>query len=199
MLSCINIKLTTVSKKQTISRVGEPFENVCHDKEMCFRSIVLLIWKLVQQLIPIGMMFIKKKKGKSCLREWLHHHSEVLHNYSTEPNILSHPQQQKSENNSQLIVFVAVKQMSFFFFFLLFPPISFPPHVSSAHLRRGRDSAESLSDNASAFSSRAKQLHRRMWWRDMKVGLFCVVVSKSETRFSVFLVKMLKMDFYNGK
>ena len=34
---------------------------------------------------------------------------------------------------------------------------------------------ESLSDNASAFSSRAKQLHRRMWWRDMKVGL-CVCV-----------------------
>lgn len=28
----------------------------------------------------------------------------------------------------------------------------------------------SLSDNASAFSSRAKQLHRRMWWRDMKVS-----------------------------
>lgn len=31
--------------------------------------------------------------------------------------------------------------------------------------------AESLSDNASAFSSRAKQLHRRMWWRDVKVCL----------------------------
>lgn len=33
-----------------------------------------------------------------------------------------------------------------------------------------RDIPESLSDNASAFSSRSKQLHRRMWWRDMKVG-----------------------------
>uniref|UniRef100_A0A3B4Y367 Vesicle-associated membrane protein 4 n=1 Tax=Seriola lalandi dorsalis TaxID=1841481 RepID=A0A3B4Y367_SERLL len=32
-----------------------------------------------------------------------------------------------------------------------------------------QDKSESLSDNASAFSSRAKQLHRRMWWRDMKV------------------------------
>lgn len=32
-----------------------------------------------------------------------------------------------------------------------------------------RGNPESLSDNASAFSSRAKQLHRRMWWRDMKV------------------------------
>lgn len=34
---------------------------------------------------------------------------------------------------------------------------------------RALPSPESLSDNASAFSSRAKQLHRRMWWRDMKV------------------------------
>uniref|UniRef100_A0A3B1JX26 Vesicle-associated membrane protein 4 n=1 Tax=Astyanax mexicanus TaxID=7994 RepID=A0A3B1JX26_ASTMX len=33
-----------------------------------------------------------------------------------------------------------------------------------------QDKSESLSDNASAFSSRAKQLHRRMWWRDMKVS-----------------------------
>uniref|UniRef100_A0A673CEI9 V-SNARE coiled-coil homology domain-containing protein n=1 Tax=Sphaeramia orbicularis TaxID=375764 RepID=A0A673CEI9_9TELE len=36
-----------------------------------------------------------------------------------------------------------------------------------------QDKSESLSDNASAFSSRAKQLHRRMWWRDMKVGCVC--------------------------
>uniref|UniRef100_A0A3P8UVW5 Vesicle-associated membrane protein 4 n=1 Tax=Cynoglossus semilaevis TaxID=244447 RepID=A0A3P8UVW5_CYNSE len=35
-----------------------------------------------------------------------------------------------------------------------------------------QDKSESLSDNASAFSSRAKQLHRRMWWRDMKVCIF---------------------------
>uniref|UniRef100_A0A672PZE1 Vesicle associated membrane protein 4 n=1 Tax=Sinocyclocheilus grahami TaxID=75366 RepID=A0A672PZE1_SINGR len=34
-----------------------------------------------------------------------------------------------------------------------------------------QDKSESLSDNASAFSSRAKHLHRRMWWRDMKVSL----------------------------
>ncbi|XP_031641780.1 vesicle-associated membrane protein 4-like isoform X2 [Oncorhynchus kisutch] len=33
-----------------------------------------------------------------------------------------------------------------------------------------QDKSESLSDNASAFSTRAKQLHRRMWWRDMKVS-----------------------------
>uniref|UniRef100_A0A3Q2Y8S3 Vesicle-associated membrane protein 4 n=1 Tax=Hippocampus comes TaxID=109280 RepID=A0A3Q2Y8S3_HIPCM len=32
-----------------------------------------------------------------------------------------------------------------------------------------QDKSESLSDNASAFSSRAKQLHRRMMWRNMKV------------------------------
>ncbi|MBN3314950.1 MYOC protein, partial [Atractosteus spatula] len=34
-----------------------------------------------------------------------------------------------------------------------------------------QDKSESLSDNASAFSSRAKQLHRRMWWRDCKLCL----------------------------
>uniref|UniRef100_A0A3Q3FDF8 Vesicle-associated membrane protein 4 n=1 Tax=Labrus bergylta TaxID=56723 RepID=A0A3Q3FDF8_9LABR len=42
-----------------------------------------------------------------------------------------------------------------------------------------QDKSESLSDNASAFSSRAKQLHRRMWWRDMKVShlsvCFCLL------------------------
>lgn len=48
----------------------------------------------------------------------------------------------------------------------LFLPIPSPAHTRS-HLRCRRP--ESLSDNASAFSSRAKQLHRRMWWRDMKV------------------------------
>uniref|UniRef100_A0A3P9MVE5 Vesicle-associated membrane protein 4 n=1 Tax=Poecilia reticulata TaxID=8081 RepID=A0A3P9MVE5_POERE len=37
-----------------------------------------------------------------------------------------------------------------------------------------QDKSESLSDHASAFSSRAKQLHRRMWWRDMKVGYLSV-------------------------
>ncbi|XP_051954180.1 vesicle-associated membrane protein 4 isoform X4 [Xyrauchen texanus] len=31
-----------------------------------------------------------------------------------------------------------------------------------------QDKSESLSDNASAFSSRAKQIHRRMWWREKK-------------------------------
>lgn len=40
------------------------------------------------------------------------------------------------------------------------------PSLAPAHPHRG---AESLSDHASAFSSRAKQLHRRMWWRDIKV------------------------------
>uniref|UniRef100_A0A3P8UVV6 Vesicle-associated membrane protein 4 n=1 Tax=Cynoglossus semilaevis TaxID=244447 RepID=A0A3P8UVV6_CYNSE len=39
-----------------------------------------------------------------------------------------------------------------------------------------QDKSESLSDNASAFSSRAKQLHRRMWWRDMKVCIFVLPV-----------------------
>ncbi|XP_059369087.1 vesicle-associated membrane protein 4-like isoform X1 [Carassius carassius] len=39
-----------------------------------------------------------------------------------------------------------------------------------------QDKSESLSDNASAFSSRAKQLHRRMWWRDMKIKMIIALV-----------------------
>ncbi|XP_078801786.1 vesicle-associated membrane protein 4 isoform X2 [Oryzias latipes] len=39
-----------------------------------------------------------------------------------------------------------------------------------------QDKSESLSDNASAFSSRAKQLHRRMWWRDMKMKIIVALV-----------------------
>uniref|UniRef100_A0A3B3BXG5 Vesicle associated membrane protein 4 n=1 Tax=Oryzias melastigma TaxID=30732 RepID=A0A3B3BXG5_ORYME len=39
-----------------------------------------------------------------------------------------------------------------------------------------QDKSESLSDNASAFSSRAKQLHRRMWWRDMKMKIIIALV-----------------------
>uniref|UniRef100_A0A8C6TAK1 Vesicle-associated membrane protein 4 n=1 Tax=Neogobius melanostomus TaxID=47308 RepID=A0A8C6TAK1_9GOBI len=50
-----------------------------------------------------------------------------------------------------------------------------------------QDKSESLSDNASAFSSRAKQLHRRMWWRDTKmkmiialvvIGLLLIIISE---------------------
>ncbi|XP_034387450.1 vesicle-associated membrane protein 4 isoform X1 [Cyclopterus lumpus] len=39
-----------------------------------------------------------------------------------------------------------------------------------------QDKSESLSDNASAFSSRAKQLHRRMWWRDTKMKMIIASV-----------------------
>uniref|UniRef100_A0A3B4AI41 V-SNARE coiled-coil homology domain-containing protein n=1 Tax=Periophthalmus magnuspinnatus TaxID=409849 RepID=A0A3B4AI41_9GOBI len=39
-----------------------------------------------------------------------------------------------------------------------------------------QDKSESLSDNASAFSSRAKQLHRRMWWRDTKMKIIIALV-----------------------
>ncbi|KAA8589857.1 hypothetical protein FQN60_013222, partial [Etheostoma spectabile] len=39
-----------------------------------------------------------------------------------------------------------------------------------------QDKSESLSDNASAFSSRAKQLHRRMWWRDTKMKMIIALV-----------------------
>lgn len=66
-------------------------------------------------------------------------------------------------------------------FFVLFFSSS---HVLPCAAPRWHDVAESLSDNASAFSSRAKQLHRRMWWRDMKVGR---LVSEWET-LSSYLV-----------
>ncbi|XP_042561999.1 vesicle-associated membrane protein 4 isoform X1 [Clupea harengus] len=39
-----------------------------------------------------------------------------------------------------------------------------------------QDKSESLSDNASAFSSRSKQLHRRMWWRDVKMKAIIALV-----------------------
>ncbi|XP_067085879.1 vesicle-associated membrane protein 4 isoform X1 [Osmerus mordax] len=39
-----------------------------------------------------------------------------------------------------------------------------------------QDKSESLSDNASAFSSRAKQMHRRMWWRDTKMKMIIGLV-----------------------
>uniref|UniRef100_A0A4W3KFV4 Vesicle-associated membrane protein 4 n=1 Tax=Callorhinchus milii TaxID=7868 RepID=A0A4W3KFV4_CALMI len=34
-----------------------------------------------------------------------------------------------------------------------------------------QDKSESLSDNATAFSNRAKQLRRQMWWRECKVSV----------------------------
>ncbi|XP_058887382.1 vesicle-associated membrane protein 4-like [Acipenser ruthenus] len=39
-----------------------------------------------------------------------------------------------------------------------------------------QDKSESLSDNASAFSSRAKQLRRRMWWRECKMKAIVALV-----------------------
>ncbi|XP_077573667.1 vesicle-associated membrane protein 4 isoform X1 [Stigmatopora nigra] len=39
-----------------------------------------------------------------------------------------------------------------------------------------QDKSESLSDNASAFSSRSKQLHRRMMWRNMKMKMIIALV-----------------------
>ncbi|MEE6522743.1 hypothetical protein FKM82_021368, partial [Ascaphus truei] len=34
-----------------------------------------------------------------------------------------------------------------------------------------QDKSESLSDNATAFSSRSRQLRRQMWWRECKVSV----------------------------
>lgn len=42
--------------------------------------------------------------------------------------------------------------------------------VRSAQSPLFSPSAESLSDNATAFSNRAKQLRRQMWWRGCKVS-----------------------------
>lgn len=45
-------------------------------------------------------------------------------------------------------------------------------------------STESLSDNATAFSNRAKQLRRQMWWRGCKV-------SKNRNRWGGFVEGLL--------
>ncbi|XP_038614095.1 vesicle-associated membrane protein 4 isoform X4 [Tachyglossus aculeatus] len=39
-----------------------------------------------------------------------------------------------------------------------------------------QDKSDSLSDNASAFSSRAKQLRRQMWWRGCKMKAIMALV-----------------------
>ncbi|XP_029473976.1 vesicle-associated membrane protein 4 [Rhinatrema bivittatum] len=39
-----------------------------------------------------------------------------------------------------------------------------------------QDKSESLSDNATAFSSRAKQLRRQMWWRECKMKAIVALV-----------------------
>uniref|UniRef100_A0A8C7TNB1 V-SNARE coiled-coil homology domain-containing protein n=1 Tax=Oncorhynchus mykiss TaxID=8022 RepID=A0A8C7TNB1_ONCMY len=64
-----------------------------------------------------------------------------------------------------------------------------------------QDKSESLSDNASAFSSRAKQLHRRMWWRDMKVSqrvcvCVCVCVCVHQCLYPCIACVMLVSVFF---
>ncbi|XP_053326047.1 vesicle-associated membrane protein 4 [Spea bombifrons] len=39
-----------------------------------------------------------------------------------------------------------------------------------------QDKSESLSDNATAFSSRSRQLRRQMWWRDCKMKVIVAFV-----------------------
>lgn len=39
-----------------------------------------------------------------------------------------------------------------------------------------QDKSESLSDNATAFSSRARQLRRQMWWRECKMKAIVALV-----------------------
>uniref|UniRef100_A0A4W3JS75 Vesicle-associated membrane protein 4 n=1 Tax=Callorhinchus milii TaxID=7868 RepID=A0A4W3JS75_CALMI len=39
-----------------------------------------------------------------------------------------------------------------------------------------QDKSESLSDNATAFSNRAKQLRRQMWWRECKMKAIVALV-----------------------
>ncbi|XP_009998207.1 PREDICTED: vesicle-associated membrane protein 4 [Chaetura pelagica] len=40
-----------------------------------------------------------------------------------------------------------------------------------------QDKSESLSDNATAFSNRAKQLRRQMWWRGCKMKAIIALVT----------------------
>ncbi|XP_060132565.1 vesicle-associated membrane protein 4 isoform X2 [Zootoca vivipara] len=40
-----------------------------------------------------------------------------------------------------------------------------------------QDKSESLSDNATAFSSRSKQLRRQMWWRGCKMKVIVALVA----------------------
>uniref|UniRef100_A0A669PQF1 Vesicle associated membrane protein 4 n=1 Tax=Phasianus colchicus TaxID=9054 RepID=A0A669PQF1_PHACC len=40
-----------------------------------------------------------------------------------------------------------------------------------------QDKSESLSDNATAFSNRAKQLRRQMWWRGCKMKAIIALVA----------------------
>ncbi|XP_008584204.1 PREDICTED: vesicle-associated membrane protein 4 [Galeopterus variegatus] len=40
-----------------------------------------------------------------------------------------------------------------------------------------QDKSESLSDNATAFSNRSKQLRRQMWWRGCKVKAIMALVA----------------------
>ncbi|XP_035870948.1 vesicle-associated membrane protein 4 isoform X2 [Phyllostomus discolor] len=40
-----------------------------------------------------------------------------------------------------------------------------------------QDKSESLSDNATAFSNRSKQLRRQMWWRGCKIKVIVALVA----------------------
>ncbi|XP_036890937.1 vesicle-associated membrane protein 4 isoform X3 [Desmodus rotundus] len=40
-----------------------------------------------------------------------------------------------------------------------------------------QDKSESLSDNATAFSNRSKQLRRQMWWRGCKIKVIMALVA----------------------
>ncbi|KAM3840287.1 vesicle-associated membrane protein 4 isoform 1-T2 [Vipera latastei] len=62
-----------------------------------------------------------------------------------------------------------------------------------------QDKSESLSDNATAFSNRSKQLRRQMWWRGCKVRLIwfpkyynCGLFDQ----FSLFLLPFYTLQFY---
>uniref|UniRef100_A0A8B9BU08 V-SNARE coiled-coil homology domain-containing protein n=1 Tax=Anser brachyrhynchus TaxID=132585 RepID=A0A8B9BU08_9AVES len=46
----------------------------------------------------------------------------------------------------------------------------------SEQLNGLQDKSESLSENATAFSNRAKQLWRQMWWRGCKMKAIIVLV-----------------------
>ncbi|XP_059989244.1 vesicle-associated membrane protein 4 isoform X3 [Lagenorhynchus albirostris] len=62
-----------------------------------------------------------------------------------------------------------------------------------------QDKSESLSDNATAFSNRSKQLRRQMWWRGCKKSGFFISVGEEEDYFSrrihISSVSLIKYAF----
>ncbi|XP_074924075.1 vesicle-associated membrane protein 4 isoform X2 [Chelonoidis abingdonii] len=69
-----------------------------------------------------------------------------------------------------------------------------------------QDKSESLSDNATAFSNRSKQLRRQMWWRGCKmkalvalvaVVLLLVIISSTNQETFCTVMEMCKLSVFS--